>query len=160
MVQAALNRKPRASRGGRSPIELTTTIVPTTRVHTLVTPGMVLSNVDPVASKGVDDAVNKMAALLESHWDLADRSRRVMSAYNRKRTSNDAMPLIDIGDYVLYAVHKPDTKLDYVWRGPGVVQQQLSPLVFQVKPAGVEHAKPMEVHICKLRSFSAKQRQM
>ena len=96
-----------------------------------------------------------MANLLEAHWDLADRSRRVMSAYNRKRTSEHAMPRVDIGDYVLYAVHKPDTKLDYIWRGPGVVLQQVSPLVFQVKPAGVEHAKPMEVHVCKLRRFAA-----
>ena len=114
MVQAALNRKPRASRGGRSPIELTTTIVPSTRVHTLVSPGMQLYNTDSLASASVDEAVAKMEKLLESHWDLADRSRRVMSALNRKRTAHEAMPRVDVGDFVLYAVHKPDTKLDYV----------------------------------------------
>ena len=154
MVQAALNRKPRASRGGRSPIELTTTIVPAPSAHTLVTPGLELYNTDHVASKGVEVAVEEMARLLEEHWDLADRSRRVMSAYNRKRTCMAAMPRIDIGDYVLYAVHKPDTKLGYVWRGPGVVLRQLSPLVYEVKPAGIEHASAMEVHVCKLRRFA------
>ena len=116
---------------------------------------MLLHNVDPVATRGVDAAVNEMVELLESHWDLADRSRRVMSAYNRKRTSQEAMPRIDLGDYVLYAVHKPDTKLDYVWRGPGVVLRKVSPMVYEVKPAGVPHAKPMEVHVCKLRRFAA-----
>ena len=80
MVQAALNRKPRASRGGRSPIELTTSIVPAARVHTLITPGMVLYNTDQAASKGVESAVNDMATILETHWDLADRIRRAMSA--------------------------------------------------------------------------------
>ena len=47
-----------------------------------------------------------MVDLLQSHWDLADRSHRVMSAHNRKRTSQEAMPRIDLGDYVLYPVHK------------------------------------------------------
>ena len=152
MVQTTLNRKPLASRGGRSPIELTTTVVPTTRAHTLVTSGMVLQNTDTVVTEGVESAVKDMATLLETHWDLADRSRRVMSAYNRKRTS---MPRIDVGDYVLYAVNKPDTKLHYVWRGPVVVLRKLSPLVYEVKPADMEHAKPMDVHAYKLRRFAA-----
>ena len=155
LVQTALNRKPRASRGGRSPIELTTTLVPTTRTHTLVSPGMELRQIDKPASEAVDHAVNKVAALLEDHWDLADRSRRVMSARNRKRTATDAMPKVDIGDYVLYAVLKRDTKLDYTWRGPGVITRRLSPLVYGVKPAGMQHAKEMQVHVCRLRRFAA-----
>ena len=77
-----------------------------------------------------------------------------MSAYNRRRTAQEAMPRIDVGDFVLYAVHKRDTKLDYVWRGPGVVLQKVSPMVYEVKPAGIDHAKPMDVHVCKLRRFA------
>ena len=52
-------------------------------------------------------------------------------------------------------VEKPATKIDYVWRGPGVVLEQVvSPLVFTVKPAGVDHAKPFPVHVCRLRRFA------
>ena len=155
MVQAALNRKPRPSREGRSPIDLTTTIVPQTRVHTLVTPGMELLNVDKTVTKTVDNAVSKTAELLAAHWDLADRSRRVMSAYNRKCTVNEVMPKVDIGDYVLYTVHKPDTKLNYLWRGPGIITAKKSPMVYTVQPAGIDHAKPMQVHVCRLRRFAA-----
>ena len=45
-----------------------------------------------------------------------------------------------IGDYVLYAVHKPDTKLGYVWKGLDVVLSQISPLVYEVKPAVIPHS--------------------
>ena len=75
-----------------------------------------------------------------------------MSTYNKKHTSVEAMSDIDIGDYLLYTIHKPDTKLDYVWKGPGVILTQVSPLVYEVKSAEISHTTstsvPRRAHDC------------
>ena len=114
-VQKAMQRKQRKSRGNRSPIELTTSIVPTKGVDLLVSSGIDVQVIDEEASEALDAAVSAMTTLLESHWDLADTTRRAKSQANTRRTDVAAIPKISRGDYVLYAVHVPDMKLDYVW---------------------------------------------
>ena len=111
-VQKALQRKRRKSRGDRSPIELTTSIVPTPGVDLIISEGLDIRVIDDDASAALDQTVT---ALLEQHWDLADTIPRAKSQANRRRTDMVVIPRIYRGDYVLYAVHVPDTKLDYVW---------------------------------------------
>ena len=126
----------------------------------LVCPGADIHVLDAQSSELLDEAVSDAATLLETYWDLADRTRHAVSLRNRENTAKFVAPEIDIGDFVLYATHKPDTKIDYVWRGPGVVQQQVSPLVYLVQPAGVPHAKPFHAHVCRLRRFATQALQL
>ena len=83
MVQKAMQRKRRKSRGDRSPIELTTSLVPTTGVDLIIDEGVDLRVVDEDALQALDTAVDAMADLLETHWDLADTVRRPTSQANR-----------------------------------------------------------------------------
>ena len=103
----------------------------------------------------MNDAATELADLLESHWDLADATRRAKSQANRRRTDLASIPDISRGDYVLYAVHVPDTKLDYTWRGPAQVLYRVNPQVFIVEPIAVEHIRPFPVHIQRLRRFAS-----
>ena len=91
--------------------------------------------------------IEHISNLLEQHWDLADTSRRATSVNNRNKTSKQVIPELDIGDHVLYAVHKPDTKLDYKWRGPGTITKILSPLVYKVEPDTMHEVPPLQVHV-------------
>ena len=154
LVQRALQRKRRKSRGDKSPLELTTSIVPRAGTDLLINEGLDVRRVDGDASQQLDQATGDLAALLESHWDLANTARRAKSEQNRAKTDMTAMPDIDLGDYVLYAVHVPDTKLDYRWRGPGQVIHQVTPMVFIVEPVGVPHVRPFPVHTQRLRRFA------
>ena len=88
-----------------------------------------------MASTTLDERSRQLVELLQEHWDLANRTRRHMSKINRDRTSDRAVPDITTGDHVLYAVHKPETKLDYTWMGPGLVTAMPNPLICTVTPA-------------------------
>ena len=62
--------------------------------------------------------VKLLAKTLEEYRDLANLARRAQSQRNRARTSKLAVPNIDVGDYVIYVVHKPDmhkTRLPLAW---------------------------------------------
>lgn len=85
-----------------------------TSTDLLISEGLDVRRVDGEASDQLQTSKAGLAALLESHWDLANTVRRAKSERNRARTDMSALPEIDIGDYyVLYAVHIPDTNLDY-----------------------------------------------
>ena len=155
LVQKTLQRKKRKSRGDKAPIELTTSIVPEGATDLLVNEGLDIRRVDGAASEQLDTAATDLAAILENHWDLANTARRAKSQQNMARTDMTALPEIDIGDYVLYAVHVPDTKLDYRWKGPGQVIHQVTPMVFIVEPVGIPHVRPFPVHVQRLRRFAA-----
>lgn len=146
LVQSTLNRMPRKSRGGKSPIELTTTIAPTTAMDMLTCTDMNLQMVDDAAITHVQEHATQLEALLEAHWDLADTARRAKSKINRQKTAKNAIPSVDVGDYVLYAVMLPDTKLDYVWQGPGIIVQIVNRLICQVQPVGIYYIKPLCGH--------------
>ena len=157
VVQAAINRLRRDSRGGYSPIELTTSIKPQTAASIVRHGGDTLEVLDSTTSKKVDEQVKLLATTLENYWDLAYTARRAKSQRNRSRTSKLAIPQIDVGDYVIYAVHKPDTKLDYLWRGPGEVIARRNQLVFAVKPCTEHEVSSFDVHIARLRRFAGAQ---
>ena len=75
---------------------------------------------------------------------------------NRKQTDDGpTLPRHQRGDYVLYAVHKPDTKLDYTWRGPAQVIYRVNPQVYIVEPVAVAHVRLFPVHIQRLRRFAS-----
>ena len=68
---------------------------------------------------------------MEDIYDTANAARRAKSAKNRRNTAANAVPDINVGDYVLYAEYKKHTKLDYTWLGPAVVTTMVSPLSSQ-----------------------------
>ena len=74
-----------------------------------------------------------------------------MSTHNRAHTrSHRTIPNLQIGDHVLYTVHKPDTKLDYTWRGLGVIQAMPNPLICTITPCTVHPIKPFDVHVSRM----------
>jgi hypothetical protein len=127
-----------------SPIQLTTSLEPRTAAAIIHAGGVNIAEVDDQASATVDEHVRRLAVLLSDHWGLANLARRHQSQRNRERTSANAVPNISTGDHVLYAVHKPDTKLDYTWRGPGVVVGMPNQLICTVQPCTAHPSKPFD----------------
>ena len=156
VVQGAINRWPRMSRGGLSPLQLTTGTKPRTAAAVLRGHGVDFTQVDAAASASLDERTRQLTALLEEHWSLANLQRRHVQHQNRARTSARAVPDISIGDHVLYAVHKPETKLDYTWRGPGRVTAMPTPLICTVVPCTAHASKPFDAHISRVRRFAGK----
>ena len=83
-----------------------------------------------------------------------------LSQGKQKKNSDKAIPTIDVGDFVLYAKHKKDTKLDYTWLGPCEVVKIVTPLVYQIRPYTLYESQPFDVHIQRLRRFAGKKLSM
>ena len=154
VVQGAINRMKRPSRGGYSPIELTTSIKPVTAANIVRHGGDVLEVLDEPTTQDVRVQVKLLAQTLEEYWDLTNVARRAQSQRNRAKTSQLAIPNMGVGDYVIYAVHKPDTKLDYTWRGPGEIVERCNRLVYKVKPCTQHDMPAFEAHVARLRRFA------
>ena len=123
LVQGAMNRHRRKSRGDMSPIKLTTGINPRTAASVLHRGGKTIEVMDEAATLSVNLAARLMAERMEKIYDMANLARRAHSRQNWERTAREAIPNIDVGYFVLYAKHEPDTKLDYTWLGPAVVTE-------------------------------------
>ena len=157
IVQGAMNRRRRASRGNRSPIELTTGRQPKTMAAMLHTEGHNLDVLDEKATRSVDEACARFADHMEKIYDVANLARREKSERNRRNTSSAAIPNISIGDFVLYAKHDgSDTKLDYTWLGPAEVVKAVSPLIYTIRPYTLYQSNTFDVHIKHLRRFASK----
>ena len=154
IVQGAMNRKRRASRGNRSPIELTTGIAPRTTASLLHKGGGEVQVLDEDATRTVDEAAAALAERMEEIYDAANVARRAKSAQNRRRTSMCAIPDIAVGDFVLYARNEGHDKLTYTWLGPAVVLRAVTPLVYTIRPYTMYETEPKDVHITRLRRFA------
>ena len=75
---------------------------------------------------------------------------------NRRNTSANAVPDIDVGDYVLYAECTKQTKMDYTWLGPAVVTEMVTPLIFTIRPYTLYESEERDVHISRLRRFAGR----
>ena len=113
-----------------SPIELTTGTAPRSVASMLHRGGGIIDVIDEDATLTVMESARTLVRHMEDLYDAANLARRAKSAVNRKNTDGTAVPDIDVGDFVLYAQHKKDTKLDYTWLGPAVVTEMVTPLVY------------------------------
>lgn len=127
---------------GSVTLQLTTGQAPRTAAMILRGDGLDLRELDDGASVALDTAVRQLAKGLQDHWDLVNLARRHMQKKNRDRASSRAIPDIAVGDHVLYAVHKPETKLDYTWRGPGLVTDMPNLLICTIVPCTAHPSKP------------------
>ena len=91
----------------------------------------IMDVLEPEATLTLRESVCAMARRMETIYDMANVSRRNKSEQNRKNTSNNIIPHIAPGDFVLYVKHQKDTKLDYTWLGPAVVLAVPTPMVFK-----------------------------
>ena len=160
LVKKVMNRQERPSRGGRSPIEVTTGIKPRTAVSVLYKGGGDLDIIDKETSVTLDETAKRLATLMEEIYNAANLARRAKPKRNRKNTSEEAIPNIVVGDLVLYAKHKKDTKLDYTWLGPVVVTRIVTPLVYRIRPYTLYECQVFDVNIKRLRRFAGKQLHM
>ena len=157
LVQAAMNRRPRPSRGNMSPIELTTGIKPRTVASMIRNDGGTVDILDEDATNVLNRSAALLAERMETIYDIANAKRRAKSEQNRRRTHECAVPSIDVGDFVLYAEHKKHTKLDYTWLGPAVVTAMVTPLVFSIRPYTLYESEVRDMHISRLRRFAGNQ---
>ena len=95
LVQGAMNRQGRPSRGGRSPIELTTGIKPRTAASILYKGGVDIDILDKETSVTLDETAKRLATLLEEIYDAANLAPTAKSKRNRKNTSEQAILNID-----------------------------------------------------------------
>ena len=109
---------------------------------------------DKAADAALNKAAGELAQRMEHLYDMANRARRMVSKRNRQRTSNKAVPNIDVGDFVLYAEYEKQSKLDYTWLGPAVVTDIVTPLVYTIRPYTLYASEERDVHICRLRRFA------
>ena len=82
MVQGAMNRKKRKSRGNRSPIELTTGIQPRTVAEMIHRGGKVVDVVDERASSTLNECVRRLASMMEDIYDCVNLARRAKAEKN------------------------------------------------------------------------------
>ena len=157
MVQSAMNRRLRPSRGNMSPIQLTTGITPRTVASMIRTDGGTVDVLDQAAAVALDVAAQRLAERMEEIYDTANAKRRATSEKNRRNTDDRAVPDVNVGDFVLYAEHKKHTKLDYTWLGPAVVTAQVTPLVFTIRPYTLYESQERDIHITRLRRFAGSQ---
>ena len=156
LVQGILNRMSRKSRGGRSPMELTTGIPARNSLDAYLDSNMDVTTVDTPTSEIVNKYVKKLANIITQHWDMADTARRASSQRNAKRMDKFVIPRIDIGDFILYAEYIEGTKLDYKWQGPGRVIAIINTLIYQVQSLSQSKPKPFPVHCTRLRRYASK----
>ena len=156
MVQAAMNRMRRKSRGNMSPIELTTGQKPRTAAATLHKGKDIIEILDEKATLTLRESTREMARHMECLYDMANRARRHKAKANHKRTDMEAIPTMQIGDFVLYAKHKKDTKLDYTWLGPAEIVTMPTSFVYEIRPYTVYQSQPYECHIARLRRFAGR----
>ena len=155
-----MNRKRRPSRGNRSPIEITTGIAPRTTASMIFRDGCVieiLDDIDEAASATLEQSASRLASKMEMMHKAADLARRNKSRINRRSTREKPIPAINIGDFVLYAKHKKNTKMDYnTWLGPAVVTDIVSPLVYTIRPYTIYESEVLDVHVSRMRRFAGR----
>ena len=160
LVQSVIQRQKRSSRDNRSPIELTTGIKPRAAASMLYTDAGSLEILDEDSSQALDETARKFAEQMEQLYDATNLTRRSLSKRNRKNTSDEAVPDIDVGDDVMYAKHKKESKLDHTWFGPCVVTKVVTPLVYRIRPYTLYESQSFDVHIQRLRRFTDKKLHM
>ena len=109
----------RQSHGGMSPIQLITSRQAVTATSILRGEGLDVTQVDETVSRTIDE---QLADLLHQHWDLPNATDGEQVTASCPTSTSETT-------YVLYSVHKSDTKLDYTWRGPGIVTGMSNPLI-------------------------------
>ena len=160
LVQSTMNRMKRPSRGNMSPIELTTGIQPRTTASMIHKGAGVVDVLDEDATKALQQYTRKFAKLMQGIYERANKMRRAKSDRNRSLKEDRPIPEIEVGDFVLYAKHKKDTKLDYTWLGPAVVMDVPTPMIYTIRPYTMYESQPFDVHMSRVRRFASKDLRM
>ena len=79
------------------------------------TDGVTLEILDEKASKALDKTAKEYAEQMEELYDAANLARRAKSRKNRKRTSSEVIPEIDVGDYECRMSYTRSTKSKASW---------------------------------------------
>ena len=139
-----------------SPIELTTGQKPRTAAATLHKGNNVVEVLDQEAALTLRESARALARHMEALYDMANRQRRHKAKQNHKHTSDEVIPTMQTGDFVLYAKHKKDTKLDYTWLGPAEIINMPTPLVYEIRPYTAYQSQSFECHVSRLRRFAGR----
>ena len=81
---------------------------------------------------------------------MANVARRAKSKQNRKKTSDRAIPDMDVGDFVLYAKPQKTSKMEYTWLGPAVITEIVTPFVYTIRPYTTYEVDEFDVHVTRL----------
>ena len=159
LIQAHINRTPTKSRGGLSPIQITTGIkAKSTFQHVLFQEhNAKMATAIPAQSDLIQQHVDTFITGLEESWNRASEARNAQSAANIKTRKNPpTVPQLEIGQYVLMAQPERISKLEFKWVGPLRVTNTISDFVYECKPISKRNMRPRIVHITRLRRFASK----
>lgn len=112
----------------------------------------------PVAKDVANAHVMALRETLSERWtDAVDAVAKKATANKKARNKScQAVPDIHVGDVVLVADPQPPTKLHFKWTGPWQVVNTRSPFIYEVKSLATRPRTNRIVHICLLRRFSTK----
>ena len=159
LIQAHINRTPTKSRGGLSPIQITTGLkAKSTFQHVLFQEhNTKMATAIPAKSELIQQHVSNFIAGLEESWSKASKARNTQSAANKRASKNaPTVPQLEIGEYVLMAQSECISKLEFKWVGPLRVMNTISDFVYECKPIFKRNMRPRIVHIARLRRFVSK----
>ena len=159
LIQAHINRTPTKSRGGLSPIQITTGLkAKSTFQHVLFQEhNAKMATAIPLQSELIQDHIDNFITGLEETWGKASQARNVQSMTNIKaRKQAQTVPQLEIGEYVLMAQPERISKLEFKWVGPLRVTNTISKFVYECKPISKRNMRPRVIHITRLRRFASK----
>ena len=159
LIQAHINRTPTKSRGGLSPIQITTGLkAKSTFQHVLFQEhDAKMATAIPLQSELIQDHIDNFITGLEETWGQASQARNAQSTTNIKaRKQIQTVPQLEIGEYVLMAQPERISKLEFKWVGPLRITNTISDFVYECKPISKRNMRPRIVHITRLRRFASK----
>ena len=164
VAQEAINKVLKvASRGGRTPCELLTGMLPQTAARRLSVLGVEAEQVkfDSVPADTLLEHLDGIHEALALLWEKASdaqlaRQQENSRARAKKRVRKENIPHIQLGDTVLVAEAVPSNKLQMTWTGPHQVVNAVSPYVYEVEPMLPVRGRRRRklVHIVRLRRFA------
>ena len=158
LLQAQINRTRTKTRENKSPIEITTGLQTKNTFDHLLFQGhdAKLANVVALSSDLVQQHINQFIDGLRETWGEVAKARAKRTEKNARsnRSRPQELPNINIGDYVLVANPQRQSKLMFKWTGPMIVQDTITPFVYDCKPASSKRMKSRYVHVTRIRRFA------
>ena len=143
-----------SSRGGKTPMQLLTGLVPEGAVSHIAWMGVDARIAAPVQSAEVEANMQGLHTAMEGLW--ADAVQAQARRRRGRKPKRVRLPEFQVGDTVLVAQAVKTSKLAMTWSGPHEVVRSVNKFVYLVRPCVPEQGKrkPQRVHVVRMRRFA------
>ena len=138
---------------GVSPIECHSGIKPRETLRFMAVHGARLKSVDKRAPKVdlVKKHLEKIRRVFKEMHDYVKRKKVLSRERNWRSQKRTAEPNIHVGDFVMSACIRKNSKLDLAWIGPFEVTKAKSKFIFEIRRPGA--TKTQDAHIRRLKRY-------